>query len=209
MEIKNFKRVFTDIYHSKQWGENRVGPGSIPENLSEYFNIISPTTKDKIVLDVGCNMFTSLMPDNNYKQLIGIDVLPRPDDIPKNAVYFETFNFLMDGMLHNDLKTRNIEVVLCKDVLQHWPIIYILLFFDVMSRILPKESTLIVTNDIYFPSDEANKMLNAEIKIGEYRPIDLSDKIFTNTCDYKIVESYTWLSKADQTKKNTLFFKAR
>lgn len=127
--MRTHKEIFTEIYDKNVWGGS--GGGSTPENTVEYRKLLQKFLKErniKTVLDWGCGdwAFSRLM-DWSGVHYLGVDVVDsvvmrnKTQYSGANIAFTNTENFPDD--LYYDL-------VILKDVLQHWSNSEITLFLD-------------------------------------------------------------------------------
>jgi hypothetical protein len=161
------KSIFNRIYHEHLWGQGS-GPGSSFDNTVEYRGFLQQfmkTNQIKSVVDIGCGDWQfSQHIDWSGIRYIGLDV--------SDVVLANTRSFATDGIEFHEFDALSgvlpsADLAIMKDVLQHWSNADILAF-------LPKLKTfdrVLITNG--FP-EHAMRQLNADIRPGEYRSIDLS-----------------------------------
>jgi SAM-dependent methyltransferase len=167
---RSMKEAFTEVYQRDDWCGGS-GRGSVPENTTEYRRLIEKfirTHAIERIVDIGCGdwQFSRLIDWGNIDYL-GIDTVPAV--IEANRKRFGTrYNFMCLDVTCDDLPAG--ELLLIKDVLQHWP-------NAVIQRFLPRLAQyryVILTNDGY-PSTT----LNTDIRMTGYRPLDLRQPPFS------------------------------
>lgn len=159
------KHVFSEIYEKKVWYSGS-GSGSAPENTVPYRDLLQSYLAEhriKSVLDIGCGdwQFSCYM-DWQGASYVGLDVVSsvieaNQYDWSDQNIRFEVADIAADPLPPADL-------VLIKDVLQHWPTADIKAF-------LPKLAGykhVLITNTVH------GNRLNEDIAVGEARPIDLT-----------------------------------
>jgi SAM-dependent methyltransferase len=163
------REVFSRIYESDEW-RGGSGEGSTVEATSEYRRILERmlgASDVRSVVDVGCGdwQFSGLV-DWRDKSYLGIDVVP--ELVERNAVRASRgFRFLCADARTSEIPRADLLVV--KDVLQHWPLADISAFVDRNRR---RCRYLLLTNDvasIHCPPE----LLNSECALGAWRTIDL------------------------------------
>ena len=171
------KAVFNKIYDINLWG-NGSGAGSTADNTAQYRAFLGhfmASNKVKSVVDLGCGdwQFSKLMNWSGV-QYTGIDV---SDVVLRNtrAYSAENISFLELNGVVDDLPGG--ELLLVKDVLQHWSNSDIISFFPK----LQKYDRALITNGFH-PSGLSR--LNADISTGGWRPIDLKAPPFNLPGDY-------------------------
>ncbi len=174
MEVK-----FSDIYRNKGWYKGS-GSGSLPENTAVYRDLLREIiTQDdiKTVVDLGCGdwQFSTLLSWDTVKYT-GIDVVPSIIEKDRE-LYGHTKNveFILTDVL--DYKLPPTDLVIVKDVLQHWTNEQVQKFLHTAKN----WRYMLITNTIesYDITDPSNPILireevNHDIDLGDVRPIDLS-----------------------------------
>ncbi len=165
------REIFNEIYEKNKWGYGS-GLGSVPQYTAPYRIFLSNFMKSngiKSVLDVGCGdwQISSLIDwsDVNY---IGMDV---SSVVLTNTSRFAADNirFIEGDAVHDELPRA--DLLILKDVLQHWSNTDILRFLPKM-RQFPRA---LVTNGF---DAAALALTNQDISSGGYRPVDLKASPF-------------------------------
>jgi hypothetical protein len=181
--------AFTDVYASKRWGIGS-GEGSNPKNAQPYLTILQQyllLPNVHTVVDLGCGdwqlMRTMQLPDSTLYE--GFDVVK--SIIENNTALYQkpnvTFHFI-SGL--SEFKTTHHDLLIVKDVLQHWPNHDIHYF---LTHILPKFRYALITNDYL----KLHK--NREINAGQYRAIDLEAEPFLFTRNLTFILEYPVLDR--------------
>jgi SAM-dependent methyltransferase len=168
--------AFQRIYESDHW-KGGSGEGSDVEATSAYRSVLQAILGGRDiarVVDAGCGdwQFSRLV-DWTGIRYTGIDIVP-------DVVAANTAAFGHDGtdFVSGDIRTETLppaDLLICKDVLQHWDLASIHAF---LARNLGRYRYALITNDIASVHiDDA--MLNAEIPIGAWRPLDLERPPFS------------------------------
>lgn len=118
---KDFEKIFTYIYDNEVWGKGSGG-GSMIENNREYIKILEELLKDlniNSVIDFGCGdwQFSKYVNwgNSNY---IGMDCVKSVIESNINNFKKDKINFIhSDG---NDLIYTFADLLIAKDVFQHW-----------------------------------------------------------------------------------------
>ena len=166
-------KVFGEIYASDKWS-NGSGPGSNTEACAPYRALIEDCISKrgvKSILDVGCGDGQSLTGLRlGTATYTGIDVAPVALERARKATPNGTFLELDATTVPVD-KWPDADLVLIKDVIQHWPLS---LVKDRMEAIVARYPRVLVTNSV----ECSFATVNAECKTGEFRPIDLGKPPF-------------------------------
>jgi SAM-dependent methyltransferase len=161
------KEVFNRIYHNNAWGTGS-GPGSSYDNTVEYRRFLQnfmKTNNIKSVVDIGCGDWQfSQHIDWGGVRYVGLDV--------SDVVLANTRTFASGGIEFHELdalagELPTADLAIMKDVLQHWSNADILSFLPKLKNF----DRVLITNG--FP-EHAMRNLNADIRPGEYRSVDLS-----------------------------------
>lgn len=117
--MRTHKEIFTEIYDKNVWGGS--GGGSDPGNTVEYRALLQRFMKDyeiKTVLDWGCGdwAFSRLM-DWSEVHYVGVDVVDSV--VTRNRKKYSTANIAF-STTENWPDSLYYELVIVKDVLQHW-----------------------------------------------------------------------------------------
>ena len=167
---QEFKEVFSRIYRENLW-KHGSGSGSNEDFCRNYVNFLNEFIKVnniKSVLDIGCGdwQFSKNIDFSNVNYL-GIDVADSVIEANKKLYTKENIQFVCNKI--ENLEKQNVDLVLCKCVMQH-------LSFNEIFKILKSIENCkiwILTNDITDSSRE-----NHDIFDGEYRQLDLRKNPF-------------------------------
>lgn len=168
------KKVFENIYHKKIWYHGS-GSGSLVSNTKEFRSFLTKYLKKhdiKSMIDIGCGdwQFMRLLDFSGMKYL-GIDVVPHL--IRENTRKYGKKNIAFRSGDATKMKLPKADLVLLKDVLQHWSIAEIKRFVKKLSRY----PHVLLLNS----AGGEKKMdgdVNSEIPVGFGRPLDLSKPPF-------------------------------
>lgn len=192
--------VFSDVYAADRWNGGS-GPGSAPENSEEYRRFLSghldelrATPGVARVVDLGCGDWRiGELLDWTGLDYVGIDVVPEViaanlrRDTPDN-VTFVCLDALTAPLPPGDL-------LIVKDVFQHWPTADIARFLDKYADGLYPEG-VIVTNDVSARRHPAR--LNSDIEMGDWRPVDVESAPFNRRArdwiEYPVLDE--WVKRA-------------
>jgi len=113
------KEVFTDIYNHNRWGGS--GGGSMPEVTGEYRAYIDFFIKEKNIKHViyyGCGdwAFSKLI-DWSHVSYTGVDCVQSVVDKNNQQFARENIKFVCSSVLPVQ---ENCELLILKDILQHW-----------------------------------------------------------------------------------------
>ena len=157
---------FSKIYNINEWGGS--GPGSDPNNVKPYLEILQDVfnnPKYNSFVDLGSGdwrlMATiNVSEDKRYK---GFDLVKK---VIENAEKNHSKSNISFYHIHKlkDLVNEKADMLIIKDVMQHWSNKDIKYFLD---NILPNYKYSLITND--YKKDA----LNEDIKSGHFRPIDI------------------------------------
>jgi SAM-dependent methyltransferase len=194
--------AFRRIYDSDHW-KGGSGEGSHAEATAAYRRVLQAVlgaSDVTTVVDAGCGdwQFSQLV-DWSGVRYVGVDIVP--DVVEANAAAFgsEAVSFVAA-----DVRTEMLpgaDLLVCKDVLQHWDLASIDGF---VARNLGRYRYALITNDVASVHiDDA--MLNAEIAIGGWRPLDLERAPFGRRARWR----YDYDIRGEWTKRSLLFVRSR
>lgn len=164
-------KVFSDIYREDRW-KGGSGPGSKQEFTGPYIRYIQRFIRERgirSVVDFGCGDWQfSREIDWSGVQYRGIDAVP--DMIARNREKFQAPHITFEQGNETLLKHCRADLLLIKDVLQHWPNGRIRKFLGLLRNF----RYALITNCAF-----EHPELNQEIKIGDFRPLDLRKPPFS------------------------------
>jgi SAM-dependent methyltransferase len=181
------EKTFAEIYGRGGWGVGS-GPGSQPRSLDPYRNALEHLfrrLRPRTVLDVGCGFFepyaSMCWGDVTY---VGVDVVP--DVVERNRSRYSTPT---RRFIHADATDRvalpgwRFDVVLVKDVLQHWS----------LSRIIPFMRFLETFPHVVITNSTNGVRENWDIPDGQFRGLDVRlppiNLPAEELCRYEVVEN--------------------
>lgn len=185
------KQIFTEIYDTQGWGGwNGVGPGSTEEDGARPFldylqSFIDLHDDIKTVVDMGCG-YGELLKNIKFPKdtkYLGLDIVESVIKFNKEHYVRDNFSFDTVEKLE-DLATYHGDLLMLKDVIQHWTIDQILF---AKKHIIPNFKYAIIVNNIYtvYPTVQ-----NSAIRTGDSRPLDLKKAPFfmnpEHVEDYKL-----------------------
>lgn len=163
---KEHEQIFTPQY------KERSGPGSTVEYSEPYRKWLERFIVDnaiRSIVDLGCGdmAIMSNVALHNARYL-GVDVIA--ERIAKNREAHPEMRFT-----HGDLRTFNFndDLVLCKDVLQHWKTEEVRGWLEFLLHQRPYFRFALITNCNYGPT------VNCNITTGGWRALDLTKPPFS------------------------------
>ncbi|HSX07611.1 MAG TPA: class I SAM-dependent methyltransferase [Candidatus Saccharimonadales bacterium] len=171
-------KAFSGIYRKHNWFHGS-GSGSLPENTTVYRKFLEHfirTHRIKSVLDLGCGDWqSSKFIDWDGARYIGIDVVPSLIETNKKLYANETVQFSCGDFSPCVLPPA--DLIIIKDVLQHWPNDQVDLFLQRLADCNFKYALVTNTCQSIDISDPDNPKpiqedINRAIKIGESRAFD-------------------------------------
>ena len=173
--------VFRSIYETDHW-KGGSGEGSVAEATVEYRRILEAlitVPSIRKIVDVGCGDWQlSRLVDWGTARYTGVDVVP--ELIAANTRQYGTrrIRFITADARTDRLPTA--DLLVCKDVLQHWPNQSIV---DFLRRNLARYRYALLTNDI--ASVHEHPGVNADVPLGHWRPLDLEMPPFGLHADWR------------------------
>jgi SAM-dependent methyltransferase len=192
------REVFGRIYETAHW-EGGSGQGSRADVTEPYRRVVQCliASRDvRAVVDAGCG-------DWEFAQLIdwspveyrGIDVVPTVID--RNQTQFGGVGVRFELLDFIDAPLPSGDLLLCKDVLQHWPVALVQRF---LRQVLTRYRYALLTNDIasvHCPPEARN----SEIPLGAWRTLDLAAPPF----DARPLWTFDYDIRGEWTKRVLLF----
>ncbi len=183
------KQIFTEIYNKQQWNKlagpevNKDEQGHHP--FTDFLQDFIITHNISDIFDMGCG-YGELLKDLHLpanSSYLGLDIVDSV--IAYNKLHYERPNVSYDTVDDvKDLAKYKGDLLILKDVIQHWSIEKIMYARD---HILPNFKYAIIVNNIFFPNLGA---VNSEINTGSSRPLNLEISPFYMKLkvinDYKI-----------------------
>lgn len=170
--MADHKQIFSAQYTDDS------GPGSKLDSTRAYRHFLSKFIDDKLITsitDLGCgDMAVMSAVDLHGASYLGIDVIP--ERITMNARQHPGKLFAIGDVRRADIGVNavhafDVDLVICKDVIQHWATEEIHAWLDLLME-RPFKYALI-TNCNYGPT------VNTEIETGGWRAIDLTAPPFS------------------------------
>lgn len=181
------ENVFDDYYkigHDSGRGSNVDCTIQYRQTVESFIRL----NRVRSVLDVGCGdwQFSNLIPWEYYDvSYTGLDI--SPFIIDRNTQRFGT-DKIKFSVLREASELRRfgeVDLIICKDALQHMPSPMINEFLDIFEG---KAKFSLVTNDVY-PLEGFNE----DIELGGHRAIDIRDQPFSRSssiiAEYAIVQT--------------------
>jgi len=194
--------AFQHIYDTDHWWGGS-GPGSQVDATSPYARVLQAVIGARdvtTVVDAGCGAWEfSRHIDWNPVRYTGIDIVP-------HVVEANTAAFARPGIEFVCADIRAValppaDLLVCKDVLQHWDLASIHGFLD---RNLSRYRYALITNDVASVHLE-DAMLNADIRIGAWRTLDLERAPFSLKARWR----HDYDIRGEWTKRCLLFVRRR
>jgi SAM-dependent methyltransferase len=188
--------VFRDIYATDHW-KGGSGEGSVADATADYRRVLETLTRSRSirsVVDVGCGdwQFSRLV-DWDTVRYTGIDIVP--DLISSLERDFGSKRVIFIAADARTARLPKADLLVCKDVLQHWPNDAIVNF---LSRELRRFRYALFTNDI--ASVHPHPGVNTDVPLGHWRPIDLEASPF----DLRVRWRYDFDVRGEWTKRIAL-----
>lgn len=170
-KVNDASYIFSNIYNTNHWLYGS-GEGSLIENTKTYIYFLENyfrTLPIKKISDIGCGdwQFSRYINWDNY-EYTGYDVVQHLIDNHQLHYQKENIHFQQFDILQNYQQFPETEVIILKDVIQHWPTMNIVVVLSFLQR---KCKYMIITNCCY--QNELPKT-NVDIPLGEFRPIEFS-----------------------------------
>jgi SAM-dependent methyltransferase len=190
--------AFRQIYETDHW-KGGSGEGSDVAAIEPYRRLLErviAATDVETIVDAGCGdwQFSRLI-DWSGKPYLGVDIVPAVVESNRRAFGHENVEFVAADIRTDELRTA--DLLICKDVLQHWDVGSIVAF---LARNLPRYRYALITNDIASVHIGA-EMLNSEIAIGHWRPLDLERRPFGANAQWR----FDFDIRGEWTKRSLLF----
>jgi SAM-dependent methyltransferase len=194
--------AFRHIYETDHWNGGS-GEGSAIEATEPYRRVLESVVAGsdvRSIVDAGCGdwQFSRLV-DWSGKRYVGVDIVPEVVAANRAAFGGDDVDFVAA-----DIRTETLpaaDLLLCKDVLQHWDVQSVQRF---LARNLARYRYALITNDLASVHSAA-EMLNAEIPIGHWRPLDPERVPFGLTAQWR----FDFDIRGEWTKRSLLFVRAR
>jgi len=176
------KAVFTQIYAVNSW-KYRSGEGSLAEHTKGYRRFLERFIRDKqikSVVDYGCGdwQFSRLINWDGVRYL-GLDIVDSL--IEHNLKTYRKDNITFEVLGGTPAQLPDAELIILKDVLQHWSYQSIRSFLPKIARY--KFALITTCVNPNGPTD------NRDILDGDFRPLDLTQPPFS--CEMAKVFEFT------------------
>lgn len=191
--------AFTHVYETDHWSGGS-GVGSRSNLNAAYISLVEAliaASDIKAVVDAGCGdwQFSQLIDWSrvSYRGFDAVDAV-----IAENNKQFRADNVVFQQLDFSDQELPAADLLICKDVLQHWPIAAIRAFLD---RNVPRFRYALITNDVASVHSPPERQ-NADISFGEWRVIDLAKPPISRVGRASVDLDYC---DGEWTKRATLF----
>lgn len=176
-------KAFEHVYQEAIWGKDEKGNGTsgygstieFNKNYIKFVRDFIIKNKVKTVVDIGCGDWQ--FSDQIYHDL---DINYEGYDCVKHLIEEHKKRFSKNNNYHfhhingdnitNSIQTKNPDLIILKDVIQHWTNENIVKFFDSIHSSL-KFKTILLTND-------HTSYDNVNIQTGQYRRLNLDKEPF-------------------------------
>jgi SAM-dependent methyltransferase len=195
--IHDAREVFSDIHRRRAWGdcESVSGPGSGIIRTSAFSDQIARLLEEfgvRTLLDAGCGDFKWLKEVTlDLDSYIGVDVVEEIVSELSRKYGNEHRRFLNRDIISEELP--QVDLILCRDCLVHLSFSQI---FDVLRNFKRGNSKyLLATTFTRFAG-------NADIPIGEWRPINLQEPPFNLPAPLRLIDEKRNQSGEDYSDKH-------
>lgn len=173
-EAQDAGQIFGHIYREDHW-DGGSGVGSAPDATEAYRAILGeilPAADIRSVVDVGCGdwQLGSLV-DWSPVDYLGLDVVPAV--VERNKAEFGRPGVRFELGDARRVAPPVADLLLAKDVLQHWPNADAAAFLDANLR---RYRYCLITNDM--ASKHWDGDVNQDVFLGEWRTVDLEREPF-------------------------------
>jgi len=160
--------VFADIYANNLWNGGS-GSGSKLSEAAPYINFIQKYIEDnkiKTVVDVGCgDGRVAVRMFNGTYSYTGIDVVKSMIDHLK--VEHDKLEWILSDFYKEVDLIPKAKLLLCKDVLHHWPT-------EMIVKFITRIRELGKWRHVLFTQDHGQQIDNEDTYLGGYRGLDLN-----------------------------------
>ncbi|WP_099864626.1 class I SAM-dependent methyltransferase [Pararhizobium haloflavum] len=165
-QTKTMRDRFEEIYRTAEWEGGGSGEGSHPVHTFGYRRFLGRFLREnaiRSVVDLGCGDWQfSRRIDWRGIDYQGFDVVPMVVEANQRRYGSDTIRFELAPDFEN---LPQADLIIAKDVLQHWSNASILDFLPVLQRYRHALITNCVTPD--------GLSQNSDIADGDFRPVDL------------------------------------
>jgi SAM-dependent methyltransferase len=194
--------VFRQIYASDHW-KGGSGEGSEVAVTEAYRRVLAAVLRGRdveTVVDAGCGdwQFSRLV-DWSATRYRGFDIVPEVVEANRSAFGSEDVRFDVADIRTEELPDA--DLLICKDVLQHWDQLSICAF---LARHLGRYRYALVTNDVA-SVHVGPEALNRDIPIGHWRTLDLEREPFALRAQWR----FDYDIRGEWTKRCLLFVRRR
>jgi SAM-dependent methyltransferase len=173
--------TFSRIYDEDAWNGGS-GAGSAEDATTFYREVIENLCRARdvrSVLDIGCGdwQLGSLV-DWSQVRYVGVDVVPSVIEANRQRYARPGISFEVADARQGELPDA--DLLLAKDVLQHWPNGDVATFLDAHLR---RYRYVLLTNDI--ASVQWTGPMNHDVPLGGWRPVDLEVEPFGRSANWR------------------------
>lgn len=192
------KNPFETIYAKKLWSGGGSGYGSSPaftrpyrEWLTNFLQSVRPGPAVLKLIDFGCGDWQSTkLLDLANTQYLGYDVVAAVVERNRQLYGRDWIQFRLSNLDFSGITDFTADVLIVKDVLQHWPLAKVQQFLRLPWQV---EYALFI-NDTSSP--DGTKQLNADCALGAYQLRDLALPPFS----LNVRDVFSWESPDDPVK---------
>ncbi len=193
--------VFSRVYREGLWVRGS-GEGSLPMNTVEYRAFLQEFLREEkieTVLDIGCGDWqSSCLLDWSGIDYVGIDTVPSVIADNRRRYDAPNITFLLADAALEETELPSVDLLLLKDVLQHWPDSMIL---SALPRFLRSARRILFTDDL------REGGVHTECALGAHRPLDLREAPFGLPLVHVLRTTVHETSQGKVTQKSTFLYR--
>lgn len=189
---------FEQIYSKNLWSGGGSGYGSSPgftrpyrEWLANFLQSVRPGPTVLKIIDFGCGDWqSSKLIDWTGSQYLGYDVVPQVIQQNQRLYAQDHVKFQLVSVDFSDITDFVADVLIIKDVMQHWPLAMVQQFLQLPWQV---ERALFI-NDTAYP--DRKKVVNADCGLGGFQLRNLALPPF----NLPVQDVLSWESPEDPVK---------